>query len=197
MNPSQEFNGKIYYLYPKAKYFTKSNKRLHRVVWEFYNGKIPKGYHIHHIDNDRTNNSIDNLQMIFGKHHISTHSKLFHSTNPDFARNNLAKHQDKCRKWHASKEGIEQHRKQAIEQGFGNLTYGERKCEICDSEFTAKTNHQRFCSNNCKSQFRRLSGIDDESRNCRNCGNEFVVNKYSLKKLCSLKCGVESRTKKV
>jgi len=188
MNPSQEFNGKTYYLYPGAKYYTKSNKRLHRVVWEFSNGKVPKGYHIHHIDNDRSNNDISNLQMICGKKHISTHAKIFHLLNPEFARTNISKHQHVCRKWHASEEGIKQHRKQAIEQGFGNLTYGERKCIVCNSDYTAKTKIQKICSNNCRAKFRRDSGVDNEIRKCIKCNKEFLTNKYSKVKRCGLKC---------
>lgn len=37
---------------------------VHRAVWEVYNGNIPKGYDIDHIDNNPHNNSLDNLQMI-------------------------------------------------------------------------------------------------------------------------------------
>jgi len=38
---------------------------LHRLVWETANGiKIPKGWHIHHVDNDKSNNSILNLSAV-------------------------------------------------------------------------------------------------------------------------------------
>lgn len=42
----------------------------HRYVWKTIKGKIPKDHEIHHIDGDRTNNNIDNLECIHrSKHH--------------------------------------------------------------------------------------------------------------------------------
>lgn len=37
---------------------------VHRVVWESVYGSIPKGMVIDHIDNDRLNNNISNLQLL-------------------------------------------------------------------------------------------------------------------------------------
>ena len=37
--------------------------RSHRVVWEMFNGPIPKGWVIDHIDQCRTNNRIENLRL--------------------------------------------------------------------------------------------------------------------------------------
>ena len=37
---------------------------MHRFVWESFNGQIPKGYDIHHRDGDRTNNKINNLELM-------------------------------------------------------------------------------------------------------------------------------------
>ena len=36
----------------------------HRVVYEAFNGPIPKGMEIHHIDGNPKNNHISNLQML-------------------------------------------------------------------------------------------------------------------------------------
>jgi hypothetical protein len=35
----------------------------HRLVWEYFNGSIPKGKQIDHINNNRLDNRIDNLQL--------------------------------------------------------------------------------------------------------------------------------------
>ena len=40
---------------------------VHRFVFETFKGKIPKGKEIDHIDNDRKNNSIVNLQLLTPK----------------------------------------------------------------------------------------------------------------------------------
>ena len=52
------FNGLKFTRDDKTGYYLNSTirKRLHRCVWEYYNGEIPKGYHIHHKDNDKSNN---------------------------------------------------------------------------------------------------------------------------------------------
>jgi hypothetical protein len=36
----------------------------HRFVWECFNGIIPSDKVVHHIDHNKTNNSIDNLQLV-------------------------------------------------------------------------------------------------------------------------------------
>lgn len=56
--------------------------KIHRVIWETANGKIPKGYDIHHKDKDRTNNSISNLEMINQKIHRGNHIKG--ENNPNY-----------------------------------------------------------------------------------------------------------------
>jgi len=38
--------------------------RLSRLVWETFHGKIPAKLHVDHIDNDPTNNKLDNLQLL-------------------------------------------------------------------------------------------------------------------------------------
>jgi len=67
------FQGKKYTRRPIGYYGCTNNNRtyLHRVVWESVNGKIPKNYDVHHIDNDRTNNHIDNLELISKSEHAS------------------------------------------------------------------------------------------------------------------------------
>lgn len=67
----QKFNGESYYLC--GSYYQRKGRRLHRTVWEYHNGDIPKGYHVHHIDGDRSNNQIDNLVLMLGSEHLSAH----------------------------------------------------------------------------------------------------------------------------
>lgn len=52
----------------------------HRFVWEQANGPIPEGFQIHHIDGDKTNNKLSNLQLLSN----SEHQKLHNESRPRF-----------------------------------------------------------------------------------------------------------------
>lgn len=49
----------------------------HRIVWEAFNGPIPEGYEIHHIDRNPLNNHIPNLQLVSKDEHKEIHRKEF------------------------------------------------------------------------------------------------------------------------
>ena len=82
--PFQEFNGKKYYLYTNERYFSKGVKRMHVEVWKFYNGEVPKNYHVHHKDGNTKNNNISNLECIEASIHLSKHAKQRVIDNPDW-----------------------------------------------------------------------------------------------------------------
>ena len=66
-----QYNGLAYQLNWKG-YYHRSNSRrkddgelfLHRQVWVDNNGKIPDGLTIDHINNDKLDNRIENLQLL-------------------------------------------------------------------------------------------------------------------------------------
>ena len=47
----------------------------HRFVYECFYGEIPEGMQIHHIDHDKQNNALDNLQMVTDEEN-KLHAKL-------------------------------------------------------------------------------------------------------------------------
>lgn len=49
----------------------------YRKIYEEHCGKIPKGYHIHHIDGNPLNNDITNLQLLTAEEHVQIHSHEF------------------------------------------------------------------------------------------------------------------------
>jgi hypothetical protein len=186
--PCQQFNGKNYYQY-EGRYFTRHIYKMHRDVWEFYNGKIPKGYHIHHIDGNPSNNDISNLQLMQGKDHLRMEGKKRHKENPEWSKKFHQKGIELAKEWHKSKEGIEWH----IEHGrkvFANRIARTLNCQVCNKSYQTKNyTNSRFCSNNCKSAYRRASGLDNEKRICIICNSEFECNKYIKKSKCNSNCG--------
>ena len=46
----------------------------HRAVWEAAHGPIPDGFHVHHNDEDRTNNCLENLTLVSKAEHRRIHS---------------------------------------------------------------------------------------------------------------------------
>ena len=48
---------------------------FHRLLFEKYYGKIPKGYQIHHKDKNRVNNCICNLSLLKKEDHLKLHKK--------------------------------------------------------------------------------------------------------------------------
>lgn len=185
----QQFNGKIYRLYPGERYFSRHNKRLHRVVWEYYNGPIPKGYHVHHKDGNPHNNEIDNLELIAGTKHISEHTNKRVSTNPEIFQNNIHKAMEAAKEWHRSPEGRKWHSEHAKAQAPRERV--EYTCSYCGKTFVAQkiTAKHHFCSNKCCAAYRRKSGVDNETRICEWCGKPFTVNKYDGTRFCSIACG--------
>lgn len=64
--------------------FRKHDGRLqmeHRIVWEEHYGKIPEGMQIHHIDGDKTNNDISNLQLLTPLEHSRIHDGCIFKNN--------------------------------------------------------------------------------------------------------------------
>lgn len=160
-------------------------ERLHCYVWRYYNGDIPAGYHVHHVDEDKEHNNIENLRCIPGSVHTSHHSReRVESEYDKICKNLIEKAVPEASKWHKSEEGRNWHRA----HGFQRQII-ERICEYCGKPYTTTRNgRNRFCSNNCKMAARRKSRIDDETRVCIVCGKPFRANKYSKSKTCSRTC---------
>jgi hypothetical protein len=49
----------------------KPGVRVHTIIWKAFNGEVPKGYEIDHIDNNKENNRLNNLQLLTKAENIS------------------------------------------------------------------------------------------------------------------------------
>ncbi len=56
-------------------------KLLHRLVYEETFGPIPEGFHIHHLDNDKNNNALENLVLISKSNHHKLHFNMINNPN--------------------------------------------------------------------------------------------------------------------
>lgn len=179
----QEFLGERYYLC-EGRYFQRNGVRLHREVWRKNFGEIPAGFHIHHVDHDKSNNSPLNLALMTIKAHLTLHSE---DREPSEFTDDARK---KAAEWHKSEEGSDWHKEQY--QKTKDRLHEKKnlhKCKECGKDvWSNKIEKISFCSKLCKSNHRRKSGVDNESRVCTVCGGSFSVNKYAKTQTCGKTC---------
>ena len=198
-----EWSGRKYRRYPdspersdcvyfKCSYAAKNPTYLHRDVWSSAHGDIPSGHHIHHIDEDTSNNSVDNLRCLTPAEHSAQHP--YDDERLERVRVNLDAIRHLSKAWHASPEGIEAHRR-AGAMAYDKFVSIPKPCERCNKEFSpaANGNRDRFCSNACKSAHRRDSGVDDVQRSCVFCSKPFAANRYARTQTCGRSCANRER----
>jgi hypothetical protein len=162
--------------------------RAHVWVWKYHNGNIPKGYHIHHKDENKSNNFIENLEILTSFEHLSKHASKIENKERSVKWCNEIRPLTKI--WHKSEEGRKWHKEHAKIFYFGKWEAVKLICQQCNNAYeTTKRSTSRFCSNNCKSMWRRQNKIDDIEKNCPVCKKIYITNKYSRSKTCGKTCG--------
>ena len=58
LKPMKKCNG---YLVVEIK---EKERKIHRLVWEAFNGPIPEGMEVNHINEDKTDNRLENLNLL-------------------------------------------------------------------------------------------------------------------------------------
>jgi len=205
----EEFNGVVYTRCVNAKdvthrryYYGKrpNSKRrtlLHRDKWEFYNGKIPEGYHIHHKDENPLNNDLSNLECLSKVDHHKRHAgKAWHAMSDEQRKEQLAKMHEAGKNWHYTPEGIKHHKELAA-ANLANRVLIEKTCTYCGKKYevyNALSGRPKFCSPKCRGKVERQKKYNYEKRICIVCNGEFDISKYSGQIACSRACGYKYRT---
>lgn len=161
--PTQIYKELEYRLYSGERYFSRGAKRLHRVVWEDNNGPIPRGKHIHHLDQDPYNNAIDNLELKDAHAHLSEHMTPSRRVR---ARHHAEQIRPLTKEWHQSEAGRAWHREHA-KIAYKKRKPVERNCAHCGTPFKTLqlATQARFCHANCKmkARRRRMKGLPESA----------------------------------
>lgn len=188
------FCGRLYARHTEASqesdrlYFKDHGRLLHRDVWEYHNGQIPEGHHIHHIDNDPSNNDPENLMLLSTGEHAKVHS----GPASEAQKQHLEFIRPLAIEWHRSEAGRRWHSQHSI-RIQANLKPKDMECQQCGNPYQSVKPQSKFCSNKCKAASRRASGVDDIGRQCLWCGAQFMVNKYAKTAFCSNQCAQRHR----
>lgn len=188
-----------YYVQSTGRYLSSREKihgerLLHRQVWVKHNGKIPKGYEIHHKDGDWKNNDISNLEIVLKADHAREHlnERLNDPEQRIVLVAGLEKAREAAKEWHSSAEGLEFH------SHLGRLSWQNRKsvklkCEACGCSFEAKrTEVAKYCSRACSQSVQFRTYFTDK-RTCAYCGKEFLANRHRTTACCSRSCSNKKR----
>jgi hypothetical protein len=179
-------------------YYRNGTRQLlaHRFAYETEHGVVPDGFHVHHKDGNRANNDLSNLLLMSASEHARHHGAERDDEWRAWARGNLAtKARPKAAEWHRSKAGRTWHREHAKAVAAATPPRAF-VCENCGTTYETKPfGANRFCSNACKSAYRRQSGVDNETRTCEACGTWFDVNRYAATRTCSRSCSNRMRAR--
>jgi hypothetical protein len=159
----QFFNGKNYWKDKSSGYYRNAQVKphsLHRQVWIYHNGEIPKGLVVDHIDRDKDNNQIENLRLVSHSENNKNVSEQEKQRRIEW----MGKIRPLTKEWHRSEEGREWHRKHGIE-AYRRRTPEKRICAHCGKVYytTQYSERVRFCGKNCtmKARRRRLKGLPE------------------------------------
>lgn len=185
------------------------NRYQHRDVWEAHFGPIPPGYHVHHINEKKTDNRIENLQCMDGEDHLRMHGFSFNRVNAlAKARRQMREETFDCYACEGrflKTHGAQKFCSKGCRRKYSNWlndaakavrrleARADRACRQCGNIFTPKDAKGIYCSQACcaaassakEAERRRIArgtGI------CALCGASFERKFKANQKYCSKRC---------
>lgn len=129
--------------------------RLHRAVYEYYNGKIPVNMIVHHKDGNKQNNDIDNLVLMNNKDHSIMHSKNITEEQKQIRDKNWKKANKFAAIWHKTNPKSHEVHVALGKKSWLKAPKRKRICIQCGKEFTTRGyRNSKFCSGQCKNDYR-------------------------------------------
>ena len=155
----------------------------------FYNGPIPEGMVVHHKDENKAHNKIENFELKTNEEHSREHTKARMDADPELKKRFQEAGWGAAKAWHASEEGLAWHSEHGKKSWEGR-TRETLVCTYCGAEYEgiASLKKKGFCSPSCQNMARIKSGVDDEERTCSICSATFKANRYAKKITCSKDC---------
>ena len=134
--------------------------RLHVYKYMCEVGEIPKGYHIHHKNEDTLDNKTDNFELLTHKKHISDHVTKWNRENREFVLSHLDKIRPKTVEWHQSEEGRKWHSENQ-KTAWSKKEFRVETCQQCGKEYKTKAiQPTKYCHQNCRATaLRRRRGV--------------------------------------
>lgn len=103
-----------------------------------HTNNIPRAFHVHHIDGDKLNDSIENLQIMLSRDHASLHMNPNGINTVDLRRNSLSKYNNK----HQTKNRVNKwknNNREHLNEWFRNYYHKNRTKILSRRKLNSKT----------------------------------------------------------
>lgn len=186
----QKFEGIIFRKNKDGHYFC--GFAIHRAVWSYYHGQISEGYEIHHLNHNKGDNTISNLQLLTNFAHQRIHhlKPPIEKICPICGKKFTLKRRDYdtvCCSYACGMIWRDRNKKPV-----------EKICPVCGKNFVVPHWSKKiFCSNVCSGIAKRGSHrVPIVEITCAHCGKNFSAPfYYRSKKYCSANCYHDARRK--
>lgn len=117
-----------YYCFSQSEGKGNPNQTLvHRFVWSFWNGEIPEGMQVDHLDGDKSNNAIHNLQILSSEENTAKESLLLTQEQADYIKSSDKRGSDLAKTFGVSPQLVCCIKKgRRYNKGYGKEIFDER-----------------------------------------------------------------------